>query len=78
MQDQLQRLEEAGDVDGAEELLREVQEMGVTDESDRTLIQELLDIMYASGADFTLTFCALGENAILKKKKGGGASISAI
>jgi hypothetical protein len=38
-------------------------------------LQELLDIMHKSGADFTLTFCALGEDAILKSQR---ASISAI
>ena len=45
MQDQLKRLEEADDLDGMAKLLREVQEMGVTDESDRALIQELMDII---------------------------------
>jgi len=45
LQDQLKRLEEADDLDGMAKLLREVQEMGVTDESDRALIQELLDII---------------------------------
>ena len=69
LQDQLKRLEEADDVDGVAKLQREVQEMGVTDESDRALIQELLDIMYKSGADFTLTFCALGEDAIRKSQR---------
>jgi hypothetical protein len=45
LQDQLKRLEEADDLDGVAKLLREVQEMGVTDESDRALIQELMDII---------------------------------
>ena len=59
LQDKLQKCEETGDVEGGAAARKALHDMAASDDEDRALIDDLLRLMYESGADFTLTFRAL-------------------